>query len=191
MDWKAIIKSLSLSVLALLLVVGVVYAVTSIGSNITTDGDLTVDGDATLGTLTVDGDVTLENGETISNSTNGAITLGADNLVLVGTASTSALKVGDEVVSTINGLIFGFCTIADTNVTASSSAYAACAGATGVLNGDRVFVQATSSLNSDFYVTSASSTATAGTIGLRIHNSGNTGQSATGVNSLNFWAVRP
>lgn len=140
------------------------------------------------------GVLTLQNEETISNSTNGTITLGATNMVLVGTASTSAIKVGDEAdVSTINGLIFGYCTAASVTVSATSSAMLSCTGATGVAATDRVFVQATSSLPDTFVIQAASSSA-ADTIQIRVFNmatSTPSASAATGINSFNFWAVRP
>src|SRR3989344_2043303 len=55
-----------------------------------------------------------------------------------------------------------------TNGTATTT-YALCTGATGVISGDKVFVQATSSLPVSTIITAASSTATAGTINLRFH----------------------
>ncbi len=178
-----------------------VTAATTISTNISTGGTLEVTGVTTLtgaatlsSTLEVNGDITLQNDETISNSTNGTITLGATTMKLVGTASTSAIKVGDEAdASTINGLIFGYCT-ADITVTASSTAYVDCTAtpASAVQSGDRVFVQATSSMPTQLVVIAASSTASAGTIQLRVLNTGITaGDVSSSVNSLNFWAVRP
>ena len=145
---------------------------------------------SSTGALTLKADLTLQNDETISNSTNGTITLGATNLVFVGTASTSAIKVGDEPdATTINGLVAGYCTFATANITASTTDMVSCTGATGVQSGDRIFVQATSSLPDVFVVQAASSTA-AGVIQVDITNLGFTVTVATGVNSLNFWAVR-
>jgi hypothetical protein len=118
------------------------------------------------------------------------LTIGVPNTVLVGTASTSAIRVGDEAsASTINGLVFGYCTIPATSITASSTNYADCASATGIISGDRVFVQATSSLPENFLIQAASSTA-ADTINVRIYNNGQISGTDTGVNSFNFWAVR-
>jgi hypothetical protein len=147
---------------------------------------------SSTGALTLITDLTLQNGETISNSTNGTITLGATNMVLVGTASTSAIKVGNGASpSTISGLVFGYCTVADIAITASTSAFMDCTGATGVVSGDKIFIQATSSLPARVYVQSASSTATAGTIQLQLFNTGiDAGDVATAVESFNFWAVR-
>ncbi len=137
--------------------------------------------------------LTLLNGETITNATDGTITLGATNVVLVGTASTSAIAVGDEPnVPTINGLAFGYCTFPATTIQASSTAYVNCTTSTaGILTtSDRVFVQATSSLPAKFVVQSASSTGVS-TINLRIINHGDdVGTVTTGINSVNFWAVR-
>src|SRR3989344_2460978 len=79
---------------------------------------ITVDATTSLSGTTI----TLENGETIANGTNGTITLTADVLKLVGTASTSAIRVGDEADATlINGIASGYCTIASVSVTASST----------------------------------------------------------------------
>src|SRR3989344_4069340 len=96
------------------------------------------------------------------------VTLVADVLKLVGTASTSAIRVGDESdAPVLDGLVDGYCTIAAIDVTAATTTYALCTGATGVISGDKVFVQATSSLPVSTIITAASSTATAGTINLR------------------------
>src|SRR3989344_1771430 len=112
----------------------------------------------------------------------------------IGTAaSTTALRVGSDQISTINGLIFGFCNIPNTEVTATSSSYADCTGATGVTSSYRVFVQATSSLPTGLIVEAASSTATTGTINVRIFNAFASSTPSilnTGAVSLNFWAVR-
>ena len=205
------------------LVVGTVGASTTISTNVSTGGTLSVTGASTLtgltsmiqasstrfsvhdtayfggtatstfsstGALTLKADLTLQNDETISNSTNGTITLTATNLVFVGTASTSAIKVGDEPdATTVNGIVAGYCTFPTVSITASTTGMASCAGATGVQSGDRIFVQATSSLPDAFVIQAASSTA-AGVIQVDIVNFGFSGTSATGINSLNFWAVR-
>ena len=210
-------------VAGVLFVVGGVQAATTISTNVSTGGTLSVTGASTLtgltsmiqasstrfsvhdtayfggtatstfsstGALTLKADLTLQNDETISNSTNGTITLTATNLVFVGTASTSAIKVGDEPdATTVNGIVAGYCTFPTVSITASTTGMASCAGATGVQSGDRIFVQATSSLPDAFVIQAASSTA-AGVIQVDIVNFGFSGTSATGINSLNFWAVR-
>ena len=197
------------------LVVGGVQAATTISTNIETGGTLSVTGLSTLGqasstrfsvhdtayfggtatsSFTAAGVLTLQNGETISNATNNTIAVTATNITFSGLASTSALKVGDEVsVSTINGLIFGYCTAPSLNVAATSSATLICASATGVASTDRVFVQATSSLPANFVVQAASSSAT-DTIQIRVFNMATSTPSYaadTGINSFNYWAVRP
>ena len=195
-------------------------ASTTISTNIQTDGTLSVTGlstflgGATTTTLTLlngeiisnatDGviqlggiasttSLTLLNGETITNATDGTITFGTTNTVLVGTASSSAIRVGDEAsASTINGLVFGYCTAPSVNVAATSSATLLCASATGVVASDRIFVQATSSLPGNFAVTAASSTASA-IIQIRVYNMATSTPSYaadTGINSFNFWVVR-
>src|SRR3989338_10664440 len=117
-----------------------------------------------------------------------------DGTLSIGTAaSTTALRVGNDQVSTISGLIFGFCNIPNTAITSTSSSYADCSGATGVTSSYRVFVQATSSLPVGLHIEAASSTATTGTINVRIFNdfaSSTPSILNTGAVSLNFWAVR-
>lgn len=172
------------------------YATTT-GSTgaIATEGTLLVTGLSTLLGGATTTTLTLLNGEVISNAIDGTITLEATTMVLVGIASTSAIRVGDKAnVSTINGLVFGYCTFAAANVSASSTVMFSCTGATGLVSDDRVFVQATSSLPANFIIQHASTTAD-GIIQVDIYNTGylngvGTGEVTTGVNSLNFWAVR-
>ncbi|RJQ34193.1 hypothetical protein C4556_03085 [Candidatus Parcubacteria bacterium] len=212
-----LLKMILAVLVGVLFVVGGVSAATTISTNISTGGTLSVTGASTLtgltsmiqasstrfsvhdtayfgGTATTTinstGVITLRNGETIANATDGDITLTATNLVLVGTASTSAVKVGDEPnATTINGMVTGYCTFPTVTITASTTGMASCAGATGVVSGDRIFVQATSSLPDVFVIQAASSTAT-DVIQVDITNLGFTVTTATGINSLNFWAVR-
>ena len=208
-------------VFAVLLVTLVVDAASTISTDVQTDGALSVTGASTLigltsmtqasstrfsvhdtayfgGTATTSinsvGVITLTNGETISNTTSGDITLTATNVVLVGTASSSAIKIGDESVPTINGLSFGYCTFSDTSVTASSTNYFDCTTTPTIplVLGDRVFVQATSSFDTGFIIEAASTTGVS-TINVRVRNiSGHLGVPDTtlGGTSLNFWAVR-
>lgn len=209
-------------IVGVLFVVGGVQAATTISTNVSTGGTLSVTGASTLtgltsmvqasstlfsvngtayfgGTATSSftsaGVLTLENGETISNSTNGTITLAATNMVLVGTASTSAIRVGDEPVPAINGMVFGYCTFTDVTLAASSTAgFATCtvdSSVTGALvAGDKVFVTATSSFESQYVITAASTTGIS-TIQLRILNTGLGAADGTlSGTSVNFWAVR-
>ena len=91
----------------------------------------------------------------------------------------------------VSGMVFGYCTIdAVTDVTAASTTYTYCTGATGVVSGDRVFIQATSSMPVATFVAAASSTATAGQINLRLHANAGAASIAANTVSLNFWAVR-
>ncbi|TSC87082.1 MAG: hypothetical protein G01um10148_187 [Parcubacteria group bacterium Gr01-1014_8] len=152
---------------------------------------------SSTGALTLITDLTLQNGEVISNSTNGTVSIGgaSDILKILGTASTSALKVGDEPAApTINGMVIGYCSFSDVaSFTASTTKYFDCtttpAGA--LISGDRVFVQATSSFDSPFIIQAASTTGVS-TINLRVLNTGMDGAADTtlGGTSINFWAVR-
>ncbi len=169
-------------VLGVFLVVGVVESATTISTNITTAGTVTVGVDDTGADVKFFG------------ATSGSYWLwdeSADTMIiLAGVASTSAIKVGDEPsATTINGLVSGYCTFDTVNITASTTGMVKCNSATGVVSGDRIFVQATSSLPDVFVIQAASSTA-AGVIQVDITNLGFTTTVATGVNSLNFWAVR-
>ena len=146
-------------------------------------------------TTTVNGTtITLENGETISNGTNGTVTIGASVLKIVGTASSSAIRVGDEADATLlNGLVSGYCTIADVTVVASSTGTTLCSGATGVVSGDRVFVMATGTIPNNFVVQAASTTAD-GIIQIDVLNiattTGDSGTDDTGIRSFWFWDTR-
>ena len=115
---------------------GIAQAATTISTNILTGGTLGVTGLSSLGSasstmlsansayfgatatstfssagaLTLIADLTLQNGETISNSTNAVVSIGGatDTVEILGTASTSALKVGDEPAApTMNGMYSG------------------------------------------------------------------------------------
>lgn len=234
----------TVSVLASVLAVsGIVYAATTIGTNVTVDGTLTQTGAATFSgavnassTLLVTGAVTHYGNSTFGDAgtdvnlftgtlqasttalfTTGLLTYGnstfgdaaadvnlftgtvqasttalfTSGLTSYSTASTSALVVSGP--TTLNGIIAGFCNIPDTTVTASSTDFADCAGATGVHGaGYRVFVMATGSLPTNLMIRSASSSVvTANAINVEIFNTGlapNT--NTTGNISFNFWAFR-
>ena len=152
------------------------------------------DGVIQLGGVASTTSLTLLNGETITNATDGEVQITATTLKLIGTASTSAIKVGDEPAApTINGLVFGFCSFGNVNITASTTeGFVNCTAtpAGALLANDRVFVQATSSFQS-MYIITAASTTDANTIQLRILNTGLGGADGTlEGTSINFWAVR-
>ena len=170
---KSTIRPIVFSVLSVLggitLGATLVGAVTTISTNITTAGTFNADDAATFGsTVTVTGATTL--------------------------ASTTAtgFKVG-QTGTQHTGLVSGYCTIANVSVTASSTGMVSCSSATGIASGDRVFVQATSSLPDNFVIQAASTTAT-DVIQVDILNIPTTtadgGTDDTGVHSFNFWAVR-
>jgi len=200
---------------------GIAQASTTISTNISTAGTLGVTGLSSLGkasstmlsartayfggtstsTFSVTGalglkaDLTLQNDEVISNSTNGTVSIAtAGNTVkILGTASTSSLKVGDEPSApTINGMVFGYCSFAQKSISASSTGYVSCTTTpTGALLAtDRVFVQATSSFDIA-YVIQAASTTGVSTLSLRVVNTGlGAADSALGATSVSFWALR-
>ena len=147
---------------------------------------------ATLGTLTAVGLSVLGNASTTNFSASGdswfngnATTTSAGNISTQGSLTLANSS------TAINGIVFGFCNIANSAaVTASTTGYFNCTGATGITTSHRVFVQATSSLSADLFVQAASSTA-AGTINIQVANLGYLGASATiGPISLNFFGIR-
>src|SRR3989344_4978816 len=175
-------------------------------SQITTTGNLWVNGYATttatngnfatLGTLTAVGLTTLGNASTTNTSVGagatGELWVGGNaTTTAAGNISTKGSLTLANSSTAINGIVFGFCNIANSAaVTASTTAYFNCTGATGVTTNHRSFVQATSSLNADLFVQAASSTAD-GTINIQVANLGYLGASATiGDISLNFFGIR-
>src|SRR3989344_2202540 len=194
-------------VIAVVGVVGLVQAATTISTNVVTEGDLQVDGNSTIGSAVGDSvtanayftQLRIGKGSTFGHiGTVGADELGVEGDIEIdgtayfdGLASTTALKVGDDSdVTTINGMIFGYCTLASVTVVATSTAQTHCTGATGLIANDRVWVMATSSLPAGLVVSAASSTA-ASIIGVRVTNATAGADTATGAVSLHFWAVRP
>ena len=173
--FKSSLKHIAFSVLSVLggitLGATLVGAVTTISTAISTAGDITTtEGNllVTAGTLTVGGDATLAS------------------------TTATAFKVG-QTGTRHTGFVSGYCTIANVSITASSTGMVSCSSATGIASGDRVFVQATSSLPDNFVIQAASTTATA-VIQVDILNIPTTtadgGTDDTGVHSFNFWAVR-
>lgn len=192
-------------VVGVLFVVGGVQAATTISTDIVTAGSTTL-GDTVADIITANGyftQVRIGTGSTFENiGTVGADELGVEgdveidgSVYIAGTASTSAIRVGDEPVPAINGMVFGYCTFSDVTLAASStSGFATCtvdSSVTGALvAGDKVFVTATSSFESQYVITAASSTGVS-TIQLRIMNTGLGGADGTlSGTSVNFWAVR-
>lgn len=158
------------------LVAGVVSAATTISTNISTGGTLDVTG---LSTLTA--------GFVSNASSTVAATL---NTV---TASTSALIVGDEPSTTINGIAFGYCSFGLTTAfVGSTTRYVDCTTTpTNVLtSSDRIFVMATSSFDADFIIQAASSTSGGSTITMRIYNTGHNNDQTLASTSVNFIAIR-
>lgn len=224
--------STTVSVLASVLAVsGIVYAATTIGTNVTVDGTLTQTGAATFsGAATFNGSNVFGDASTDTNLFTGTVQASTTALFTTGlltygnstfgdaatdvnlftgtvqasttalftsgftsysTASTSALVVSGP--TTLNGIIAGFCSIPDTAITASSTDFANCTGATGVQgSGYRVFVMATGSLPTNLMIRSASSSVvTADAINVEIFNTGLTpNTNTTGNISFNFWAFR-
>ena len=194
---KSTFRHIALSVLSVLggvaLGATLVGAATTISTNVSTGGTLGVTG---LSTLTA-GFVSQASSTVVGAfTTTGAAALGSTLDVTGATtlASTTAttFKVG-QTGTQQTAVVFGYCTIANVSVTASSTGMVSCSSATGIASGDRIFVQATSSLPDNFVLQAASSTATA-VIQVDILNipttTADSGTDDTGIRSFNFWAVR-
>src|SRR3989338_7285024 len=119
------------------------------------------------------------------------------NTTLASTTATT-MKVG-QVGTGMTRIVSGYCVTASTALPASSTAsstptFAECTpsgGASVISSGDRVFVQATSSLPSYIILQSASSTSvTAGSISTRLLNTSTSTSPAEAIYAFNFWAFQ-
>jgi hypothetical protein len=155
-------------------------------TTITSAGNITVPPAGTL-------DVSSSGTFTIGGATATTINVGRSNqsVVFAGTASTSKLYVGGDQNNTINGIITGSCTISSTALTASTTSYVNCTGATGVTNSYNVVVTPVS-LSAPVVIQSASSTATPGTIQIGLLDTGLSTTTSGGISAttVNFWAFR-
>ncbi len=132
-----------------------------------------------------------------SNGPSGRVGIGVASplatLEVVGTASSTNLIVGgDGTNGNIGGIVFGTCSLARTTITASSTLAVNCSSATGITTSHRVFVMATSTLNSGFIIQAASSSA-ASTINLAIYNAGDIGTTSTSIGAttlINFFGIK-
>ena len=183
-----------------LMLVTLVQAATTLSTNVSTDGNVyTTGGVDTVSAGTLSIGTTLATALTVGATsitttfpghiavTGSATTTG--NSVTTGTASSTKLMVGSDQVSTISGIIAGYCTIAATVLTASTTSYVSCASATGLTSSYRVFVQATSTPPA-VVIVAASSTTGAINVGVLDTGLGTTTIGYIGPTSLNFWAVR-
>lgn len=192
-------------ILALAVVIagaGVTQAATTISTNISTGGTLSVTGLATLLGGATTTQITLLSGDTIKNAvastTNISGTLTPEVLTVTGAttlASTTAtsFKVG-QIGSQLTRVVASYCATAASDITASTTTMLTCtpvAGTPTLVAADRVIVMATSSLPGRIYIQAASSTA-AGTIQVNVFNTGiNGGAPGSAVYAFNFWAFQP
>ena len=183
-------------VLTFAFVFAVAYSATTISTDITTAGNLTVTGTAGITGVTTMVNASTTQALTVAGATylDGGLTMSATKFSVDtnGLASSTSLRVGSGPdVSTVSGLSFGFCNMPTVSVTASSTAFGICTPntASSINSSSMVFVQATSSLLTNFIIQAASSTA-AGTISVQIFNSGIIAGTDTGDISLNFIGIR-
>jgi len=168
---------------------GIVQAATTISTNIETAGTLTVD---TTSTLT--GAVTMSSTLSVAATTTTASLSATGSATLASTTATT-LKVG-HVGTAMTRIVSGYCVTASTAIAAtgatSTPTFIECVpsgGSSVISSGDRVFVQATSSLPSYVTIHAASSTSpTAGSISVQLVNIGTAVGAA--VYAFNFWAFQ-
>lgn len=151
-------------------------------------------GTSATSTLGADGSLTLVAGLT---GTTGSFssTLGVTGDTTLASTTATGMKVG-HVGTRMTRIVSGYCvtgsiTIPATNAS-STQTYADCTpsgGASIVASGDRVFVQATSSLPYYVFIQAASSTA-GGLINVSLVNTSTTTSPSAGIYSFNFWAFQ-
>lgn len=184
------LKVLGSAVIAALLMAGVASAATTITTSISTGGTLTVSGASTLtGLASLDGAAS-----TTNLSTSGAVWVGGmATTTSAGAISTRGSLTVGSAGTAASGMVFGYCNFANVVITATTTGMITCSDATGILSGDRIFVQATTSLPTNFRILHASSTES-DVIQIQLFNhsttSADTGSDATGTGSINFWGVR-
>ena len=159
-----------------------VKASSTISTNISTGGTLTVD---TTSTLT------------------GAVSMGATLSVTGATTLASTTVTGfkvSQVGTQLSRIVAGYCTTASTNIAASPASsgtttptFVSCtpSGGTSIISGtsDRVLVQATSSLPSHIVIQSASTTG-GNLISVQLINTSTSTAVTGGIYSFNFFAFQ-
>jgi len=183
---------------------GVVQASSTISTNVATDGTLSVTGQSSL---TQASSTMLSVGSAYFGATATSTFDSAGNLAVIGTlgvtgattlASTTAtgMKVG-QVGTRMTRIVSGYCVTGSTAISFGSNAsstltYMECtpSGGTSILStGDRVFVQATSSL--PYYVVlQAASSTTGGLISVALNNTSTSTAPGAAVYAFNFWAFQ-
>jgi hypothetical protein len=175
------------------LAIGAPYALaTSVGTNLTLSGLMTVPPGYSLDT---DAAGTLNIGTTTATSItigqSGVTTTVRGLLSSTGNASTTLLSIGGSTGTTLATVQVGTCTVVTGSVAATSTAYTTCTGAGTVDNTYKVVLEPNASgLGAGLSVDAASTTATAGTISVRVVNI-NAGASATiGTPTFTYWAFK-
>jgi hypothetical protein len=212
----SVVLSVTLSFLG---VAAIAYGATTIGTSITTAGDIStatasstgqvkldnlvvgqVSAGATISaagaisassTLNVTGLTTLVNASTTRVSISG-------NLMVNGNATTTStgaistqgsLKVGASG-STLTKMVAGYCTIATLSPVASSTAYADCTPDTaGLIAANDIVMVMATGSLPTNFSIKAASSSAANVISVQIYNHGYNSTAATGINSFNFIAV--
>lgn len=147
------------------------------------------------GSSTINGDLNVTKNLSASSTLTVAGHAELDSTVSI----DGTLTIGGDVSGTsLDRVFMGVCYLNEIEVIASSTSYAVCSGATGVTNGDNVVLTATSSLNADMSIQSASSTPVNGEISVLLFNHAYaTDTVSTKIENTNgatasftFWAFR-
>ncbi len=189
---------------AIILLAGVAQASSTISTNISTDGTLSATG---LSSFANASSTMLSVGSAYFGATATSTFDSAGNLAVIGTlgvtgattlASTTAtgMKVG-QVGTRMTRIVSGYCVTGSTAISFGSNAsttltYMECtpSGGTSILStGDRVFVQATSSLPYHV-VLQAASTTSGGLISVALANTSTSTATGAAVYAFNFWAFQ-
>src|SRR3989344_3917307 len=162
---KSSLKHVVFSVLAVLggvaLGATLVGAVTTISTNVVTEGTLSVTGLSTLTTGYVSqASSTVVGAFTVTGAAALGSTLDVTGATTLASTTATGLKVG-QTGTRHTGMVSGSCTIASVSINASSTGMVSCSSATGVVSGDTVFVQALNTIPDNFLVQAASTTADA------------------------------
>ncbi len=182
---------------------------TSISGALTTTGAFTATGLATFLAGATTTQITLLSGDTIKNATASTTAISGNlttstttvtgltatgNTTLASTTATT-MKVG-QVGTGMTRIVSGYCVTGSISIPAtnasSTQAYANCTpsdGASIITSGDRVFLQATSSLPYYVVIQAASSTA-GGLINASLTNFSTSTSPAAAVYAFNFWAFQ-
>ncbi len=206
---KLTVQVIMTSLIVTIATAGIVLAVTTIGSDITTGGTLNVTGVTTMvnasstlmsvggaaGVFIADGSITDSTGA-ISFGSNNLTTTGASNFA---TASSTALATLDSLKvsstgTTLAGIVFGTCSVDPQSIAVGASALVSTScTASGVQSGDTVFVTPPADeVSTDDWLVfeGASASTTAGFIEITLFNASTTVAIDSAARTWSWMAIR-